>query len=387
MRKPLQAKVTETIRSMRLIWPKVADRHRFVAFSTGKDSLALAAMLYEAVEPERPACLYVHHNLEFQSNLAYLEQLKARGFAVTTLAPFLGYFELMDRGIGFLTLKDPWCVPLLIGTALLEWLREQGARGPREGVMFRGMSGTEYSHKYHTALELYRRLDLPCFNPLLGFSRDEILEVIQTRYGLPLNPIYQHMDRTYCICCYTSDARRQAYSAEHFPDVCRLYYRRIEEMLFGSGLIHKSRLDAKHKTREEKLGRHGFVHWRRLRAQDVVGAAKRRLPGGGLAYRIRDPQWIATKHLRPVDGRWVRKGDEIRFWHLEERIADALVKRMLNCLDCGFCMLECFACRRFDRKTKRLVIDGCIQCGRCLRLTFCMGWRHRFWRRIIVEEP
>ena len=387
MRKPLRAKVAEAIRSLRLIWPKVADRHRFVAFSTGKDSLALAAMLYEAVEPERPTCLYVHHNLEFPSNLDYLEQLKARGFVVTTLAPFLGYFELMDRGIGFLTLKDPWCVPLLIGTALLEWLRDQGARGPREGVMFRGMSGSEYSHKYHTALELYRRLDLPCFNPLLGFSREDILDVIQTRYGLPLNPIYQHMDRTYCICCYTSDARRQAYSAERFPDVCRLYYSQIEEMLFGSGLIQKSRLDAEHKTREAKLDRHGFVHWRRLRAQDVLGAAKRRLPGGGLSYRIRDPQWIATKHLRPVDGRWACKGDEIRFWHLEERMADALIKRMLNCLDCGFCLVECFASRRFDRETKRLVIDGCIQCGRCLRLKFCMGWRHRFWRRIIVEEP
>jgi len=387
VRKPLHAKVTGAVRTLRALWPKVADRHRFVAFSTGKDSLALAAMLYEAVEPERPTCLYVHHNLAFPSNLAYLEKLKARGFAATALSPFLGYFELMDRGIGFLTLKDPWCIPLLIGTALLEWLREQGARGAGEGVMFRGMSGSEYGHKFHTALELYRRLDLPCFNPLLGFSKEEILEVIQTRYGLPLNPIYQHMDRTYCICCYTSDGRRQAHSAQHFPDVCSLYYSQIEEMLFGTGLIERSHLDAEHKSREEKLDRHGFVHWRRLRAQNVLGAVKRRLPGGALSYRVRDPEWIATKHLRPVDGRWACKGDEIRFWNLEERAADALIKRMLNCLDCGFCMVECFACRRFDRNAKRLIIEGCIQCGRCLRLKFCMGWRHRFWRRIIVEEP
>jgi hypothetical protein len=131
-------------------------------------------MSYEAVGPERPACLYVHHNLEFPGNLAYLEELKEHGFAITALAPFLGYFELMDRGIGFPTLKDPWCVPLLIGTALIEWLRDQGAQGPREGVMFRGMSGSEYSRKFHTALELYRRLDLPCFNPLLGFSKREV---------------------------------------------------------------------------------------------------------------------------------------------------------------------------------------------------------------------
>jgi hypothetical protein len=118
-----------------------------------------------------------------------------------------------------------------------------------------------------------------------------------------------------------------------------------------------------------------------------LGAVKRRPPGGSLSYRVRNPQWIATKHLRPVDGRWARKGDEIRFWHLEERVADILVKRMLNCLNCGFCMVECFACRRSDRRTKHLGIEDCIQCGRCLRLKFCMGWRHRFWRRIIVEEP
>jgi 3'-phosphoadenosine 5'-phosphosulfate sulfotransferase (PAPS reductase)/FAD synthetase len=387
LRKPLADKVKETIQSLREIWPKIEGKLRFVGFSTGKDSLALAAMLYEAVGPERPACLYAHHDLEFPGNLEYLEELKRRGFAAQVVRPFLEYFDLMDRGIGFLTLKNPWCVPMLVGTAMLEWLQQQGATGPRDGVMFRGMSGSEYSRKFHTRLELYKRLDLPVFNPLLGFSKEEILDVIRQRYGLPLNPIYQHMDRSYCIVCYTSDVCRQAYSAEHFPEVCDRYYRQIESMLFDSGLIGKGSLDAKHRSREEKLHRHGFVHWRRLKAQEAVGAVKRRLPQGAFAYRIRDPVWIATKHLIPVSGRWLQKGNEIRFWNVEEQVADTVIKRMLNCLDCGFCVVECFSGRRFDRRTKSLQIDGCIQCGRCLRLKFCMGWRHRFWRRIIVEEP
>ena len=85
-------------------------------------------------------------------------------------------------------------------------------------------------------------------------------------------------------------------------------------------------------------------------------------------------------------GKWLLKGTELRFWDTQERVADGLVKRMINCLDCGFCVVECFSCRRFDRETKTLAIDGCIQCGKCLRLKFCMGWRRRFWRRIIVEE-
>ena len=75
--------------------------------------------------------------------------------------------------------------------------------------MFRGMSASEYSHKFHTRLELYTRLDLPTFNPVLSFTTEEIIEVIRGRYGLPLNPIYEHMGRTYCICCYPSDVRRQ----------------------------------------------------------------------------------------------------------------------------------------------------------------------------------
>jgi len=387
LRKPLADKVKETIQSLREIWPKLEGRHPFIGFSTGKDSLALAAMLYEAVGPERPTCLYAHHDLEFPGNLEYLEELKRRGFAAQVVRPFLEYFDLMDRGIGFLTLKNPWCVPMLVGTAMLEWLQQQGATGTRDGVMFRGMSGSEYSHKYHTQLELYERLDLPVFNPLLGYSKEEILDVIRQRYGLPLNPIYQHMDRSYCIVCYTSDVRRQAYSAKHFPEVCSRYYRQIESMLFGSGLIDKGSLDAKHRSREEKLHRHGFVHWRRLKAQEIVGAVKRRLSQDALAYQIRDPAWIATKHLIPVRRRWLQKGNEIRFWNVEEQVADTVIKRMINCLDCGFCMVECFSGRRFDRRTKRLQIVGCIQCGRCLRLKFCMGWQHRFWRRIIVEEP
>jgi len=384
MKKLLSAKVQDAIRSMREVWPKLQGKNPFVAFSTGKDSLAMAAMLYEAVEPDRPMCLYAHHGLEFPGNLDYLAELQARGFVVENVRPFLEYFELMERGIGFLTLKDPWCVPMLVGTALIEWLQRQGARSTREGAMFRGMSRSEHYHDLHSELELYKRLDLPCFNPLLTFTKEEIIEVVQSRYGLPLNPIYDYMARTYCICCYTPDKRRQAYSSQYYPEVCQRYYGQIEKMLFDSGLMNQGHLDPQYRTREEKLERHGFIHWHRAKAQDTIGAVKCQLPSGALSYRIREADWIATKHLQPVNGKWARKGSEIRFWDVPERKADILIKRMMNCLDCGFCAVECLPCRRFDRPTKTLQIDSCLQCGKCIRLKFCMGWQHRFWRRTIT---
>lgn len=385
MNLPLLRKIQAAIRRMREVWKKTEGKIRFVAFSTGKDSLAMTAMLYEAVEPERPVCLYSHHHLEFPIYLEYLEEIRKKGFHVEVVHPFLEYFELMERGMGFVTLADAWCVPMLVGTAMIGWLQEQGARSPRSGIMFRGMSGSEYSRKYHTEIELYRRLDLPCYNPLLGFTKEEILEIVQARYGLPLNPIYEHMDRSYCICCYTSDARRQTYSSKHFPAVCRKYYRQIEKMLFDSGLIERSHLEPEFKTRDEKIRQHGFIYWRRSRMQDVVGAIKRRLSVNVVAYQIRDPQWISTKHLCPLKGRWARVGNEIRFWDTPATVTDTLIKRMINCLDCGFCVMTCFPCRKFDRASKTLQIEGCIQCGKCLHLKFCMGWKHRFWRRVIVE--
>jgi len=385
MNKALTTKVGQAISTMRDLWTRLRPFRSFVAFSTGKDSLAMAAMLYEAVYPERPPCLYAHHDMEFPSNLDYLAELRPHGFKTEVVRPFLSYFDLTDRGIGFITLHDAWCVPMLVGTGLLDWLRQSGARSPRSGVMFRGMSGSEYSRKYHRPLELYERLDLPTVNPLLGFTRDEILLVIKDRYGLPLNPIYQHMNRTYCICCYTADQRRQQHSAERFPEVCRRYYAHIEGLLFDSGLVEQSGSLEQHKTREEKLIRQGFAHWRRTKAQSVVGAVRRRLRNGALSYSIRDLKWVDTKHLRPVEGRWTQSGSEIRFWGLSQKTTDTLIKRMINCLDCGFCAVECFPCRQFDRATKQLRIEGCVQCGKCLRLTFCMGWRHRFWRRIIVD--
>jgi len=386
MNKTLATKVKNTIALIQQIYPKLESGYPFIAFSTGKDSLAMAVMIYEAIAPDKLPCLYIHHNLEFPENLDFVEELKDRAFMIEVLNPFLEYFELTERGIGFLTLVDAWCVPMLVGTGLIDWLKRKGARGPREGMMFRGMSGSEYSHKFHSDVELYRKLDLPCFNPMLNFTKQEIIEIVTERYGLPLNPIYKNMDRTYCICCYTSDKRRQAYSQKHYPQVYKKYYEHIGKLLFDIGLIDKSNLPPQYKTRKEKLERHGFVYWRRHKAQDVIGAIKYRLPSSVLVYQIRKSEWIATKHLKPVEGRWARMGNEIRFWNVPEKLADILIKRMINCLDCGFCMIECFPCRQFDKATRSLRIKGCIQCGKCIRLKFCMGWRHRFWRRVIVES-
>jgi 3'-phosphoadenosine 5'-phosphosulfate sulfotransferase (PAPS reductase)/FAD synthetase len=384
--KTLESKVRNTVSQLRETWHKLEGRHRFIAFSTGKDSLAVAAMLYEAVGSEHPLCLYSHHDLEFPEYEEYAERLQAFGFAIEIVRPFLQYFELMDRGISFLTLIDAWCRPMLIGTGFLEWLQSQGAQNPKMGVMFRGISGSDYGRNYHAPFEINARLNLPCFNPLLDFDKDEILEILKKRYALPLNPIYEHLERTYCICCYTKEARSQNYGRSRYPDIHEQYYGAIEKMLFGSGLMEKYRgLDC-YKTKEEKVFRNGFVHWRHLRAQDFAGAVKRRLPFGALSYHIREKEWIATKHLAPLKGRWFRLRNEIRFWNTPEEVADLLIKRMINCLDCGFCVVECFACRRFDRTRKKLLIQGCIQCGNCLQLKFCMGWRHRFWRRVIVES-
>ena len=385
MNKELENKVDKTIAELKKAWDVVRHRNPFVAFSTGKDSLLVASLLYEAVAPERPICLYSHHPMEFQCFLDYLETLRER-FDIHVVKPFLEYFELMDRGIGFLTLKDPWCVPLLVGTGILEWFQQRGVASPQHCFMFRGMSGGEFSHKWHSKIEVYDRLNLPTMNPILGFNVEEILEVLRERYRIPLNPIYEHMNRTYCICCYTSDQKRQAYSEEHHPEVCRKYYGQIEEMLFDSGLIHKTSVDEKYKTKEEKLERHGFVHWNRIKEQNTVGAIKQKVPPDGFCYHIRDEAWINTKHLLPVEGRWKREGNKIIFWNIPEGKCDCLIKRMLNCLDCGFCMVQCFPVRHFNRENKTLELTNCLKCGQCINLKFCMGCKHRFWRRTIAEK-
>jgi 3'-phosphoadenosine 5'-phosphosulfate sulfotransferase (PAPS reductase)/FAD synthetase len=330
MNKALEGKVRETVLWLRGAWRKCSDFHRFAAFSTGKDSLALMAMLYEAVGEDCPPCLYVHHDLEFPSNLEYAHAIRDRGFNIQVLRPHLEYFELMKRGMGFITLKEPWCIPLLIGTGLADWLKDDGAAGAEEGAMFRGMSGSEYSHFLHQRLELYKHLNMPCFNPMLQFSRAEIIEVSGKRYGLSLNPIYEHMNRSYCICCYTSDAKRQFYSARHFPTVCRKYYGQIDDLLFRSGLVGKAHLDERFKTREEKLDRHGFVHWKRHSDQTTVAAVRRTLSSGALLYSIKDASLISSKHLAPLKGKWTCDGSEIRFWDVSQKVADTVIRRMLN---------------------------------------------------------
>ncbi len=99
----------------------------------------------------------------------------------------------------------------------------------------------------------HNSLNMPCFNPMLEFTKDDILTLIKSRYGLSLNPVYKHMDRTYCLCCYTSDSKRQAYNSEDFPEECEKYYGQIEKMLFDSGLLDRVPQAPERKTRTEKL--------------------------------------------------------------------------------------------------------------------------------------
>ena len=82
MNKPLREKIAYAIQRMRRMWSASRSKARFVAFSTGKDSLAMMAMLYEAVESEneKPVCLYSHHGLEFPENLEYLETIRGMDF-------------------------------------------------------------------------------------------------------------------------------------------------------------------------------------------------------------------------------------------------------------------------------------------------------------------
>ena len=80
MNKILTEKIKNTVELLREIYARVKHLHPFIAFSTGKDSLAMAALIYEAIAPEKIPCVYVHHNLEFANNLSYLLELENRGF-------------------------------------------------------------------------------------------------------------------------------------------------------------------------------------------------------------------------------------------------------------------------------------------------------------------
>jgi 3'-phosphoadenosine 5'-phosphosulfate sulfotransferase (PAPS reductase)/FAD synthetase len=385
MDKPLTAKIERAILFIRNIWPRIRYRNPFIAFSAGKDSLAMTALISEALESQSMPILYSSHDFEFPGHLEYINSLSSYGIITTIVHPFLNYFELVERGIGFNTLHDAWCVPYLVGSAFHAWAQEQKFSHSRQLVMFRGMTGSEHHHYMHRPFEIYGKLGLPTINPMLDFTKSEILQIINQRYGLPLNPIYQYMDRTYCICCYTQDAKRQAYSIERYPELCKNFYDHVERLLFSSGLIEKAKIAIMYKTREEKIGRHGFVHWQRMELQNIPTVLKKKYNENSVGYFFRDADLIDPKHLIPLNVKKVIGSNSIFFPKVDIRKSDVVIKRMINCLDCGFCVSQCYKARRFDANSRAIAIEECNRCGRCISLTYCMGWKHRFWRRTIVE--
>ena len=387
----LEKKVAEARRFMRKTANRYSDLPVAVAFSGGKDSLAVLGLALEEFSEEGFTVFFNNTGIEFPETVEYVEELRKE------LEPKGVKFIVADAGYAFwraIHVFSPpgrdyrWCCKVTKLGPITMAIKENYPKGV---LMFVGQRKYE-SIKRFKQPRVWRNPWVPNergASPIFHWRALEVWLYIFSR-KLKYNPLYEdRLDRIGCFLCPSASLAEIYTLKEEKPE------------LWGKWEKELKRWQKRFKMPDEWIT-YGFWRWKKLSKGEKAIArelgvdmpeerswepVKVEIRENGEGYELEFNTVLNKKRLlevAPILGEVGVEGDVVRAGDVEfltgTRIARApneeeawnayyLVKRAYECVGCGVCVGKCpEGALSIDPRSRKIVVNPglCTHCRECM---------------------
>ncbi|NJE04837.1 4Fe-4S dicluster domain-containing protein [Thermococcus sp. M36] len=385
----LEKKVEEARRFMRKTATRYSDLPVAVAFSGGKDSLAVLGLALEEFGDEGFTVFFNNTGIEFPETLEYVEELRKE------LEPKGIKFIVADAGDAFwraLHVFSPpgrdyrWCCKVTKLGPITMAIKENYPQGV---LMFVGQRKYE-SIKRFKQPRIWKNPWVPNetgASPIFHWRALEVWLYIFSR-NLKYNPLYEdRLDRIGCFLCPSSSLAEIYTLKEEKPELWAKWERELKvwQKRFGMpdewityGFWRWKRLSRGEKAIARELG----IEVRDDRSWEPVRYSIEET-GDGFVTRFNTVVNLKRiKEVAPILGEveegenYIRAGD-VTFKPDGAYTGDSreavqayyLVKRAYECVGCGVCVGKCpEGALSIDPKSRKIVVDPvlCTHCRECM---------------------
>ncbi|WP_456422608.1 phosphoadenosine phosphosulfate reductase domain-containing protein [Thermococcus sp.] len=388
----LEEKVMKSREFMRRVANKYPDLPIAVAFSGGKDSLAVLGLALEEFG-ENFTVFFNNTGIEFPETVEYVEKLRKE------LEPRGIKFVVADAGDAFwraLYVFSPpgrdyrWCCKVTKLGPITLAIKENYPKGV---LMFVGQRKYE-SIKRFKQPRVWRNEWVPNeigASPIFHWRAIEVWLYIFSR-KLPYNPLYERgFDRIGCFLCPSASLAEFERLKREKPELWEKWFKALEYWRRRFGL-------------PEEWVTHGFWRWKKLSKGERAIAKKLgveipeerswepvkvKIEETDGDYRLEFNTVLNKRRLlevAPILGEVKVEGDVIRAGTVElitgTRVAKApnegealatyyLVKRAYECVGCGVCVGKCPEnALSIDERSRKIVVDWslCTHCRECMEV-------------------
>lgn len=353
-----------------------------VAYSGGKDSDALLALMLRTM-PERIArAVFADTTQEFSQTYAHVEQkreaLRRYGIPLDTAKPYLDALTGW-RLFGVPSRNVRWCCQVCKSGALARMQTYAQA-------IVMGARGIESKYRAGYGLETDRRRQLsaaPTFRPIFDWSAAEVWTYLFFT-GTKINPVYRYgHHRACCVCCPFSSPfevrATEKMAAEELEPYRAEYLRQYPD--HAASFSRRYDLDG--------------GTWSRKNAQLLTGeyTELEKIEDNIYKYTIEQNYTIKDSWLKLLksiyDVRIYKKDTNLyycQYFTLKHTADNNRLKKLLNrifyCVGCGYCINYCSNNSIYiESGNIQINIETCTKCGECYSLDCLRASALRGYRR------